>query len=224
MVESTVSDLVSALSTFIGGLGGTILVLLPGYIIGAIFSRGIRGPAVAEKVFIAVSALGGLIVHLVALPWTDHLAHEIARGGVDAHIEQIAAWSFVVLIAVPALIGVGLAHASEATGPRWLVAALREIGLTASVRTAEAWNWVFRKQATGVWVRVHLKDENGKSVLGKFSTESFASSDATLRDIYLEELWLPDDDGWFQAAYGNTQGVWISGDQIASIEFFEGSE
>lgn len=70
----------------------------------------------------------------------------------------------------------------------------------------------------GTWVRARLVD--GSRVLGTFNPRSFASSDASLRDIYLEELWEADEDVWFTHPLPTTKGIWISGDQIGAIEFF----
>lgn len=96
------------------------------------------------------------------------------------------------------------------------------VGLASSIRTREAWNWVFRRQRRGAYVRIHLLE--GPPILGKFDTQSFASSDAELRDLYIEELWSADTDGWFEEALPNSSDIWISGGQIASIEFFEGQD
>jgi hypothetical protein len=58
-------------------------------------------------------------------------------------------------------------------------------------------------------------------VYGVYSERSFASSDSDRRDLYLEQQ-LMQRDGWFAGAYPQTMGVWLSGDSIASIEFYDG--
>ena len=105
--------------------------------------------------------------------------------------------------------------------PRAVNLLLSNLGLTVSARTQEAWNWVFHRHG-GSWVRIRLLD--GATILGRFDPSSFASSDASLRDIYLEELWEEDDGGWFARPYPTTKGIWVAGEQIGAIEFFEGKD
>jgi hypothetical protein len=217
----------SALIAFLGGLGGTVVLLMPGYVLGSVYSRGIRGPAVSDRAFVAVSALGGLATHLLGLPITVPLIRGTVRDGLDHHIWFLAAGAAVVLLVLPAVIGAGLGILAEGRvpfsnreAPSWLMRLLNNLGLTVSVRTQEAWNWVFhRRQAA--WVRIRLKGDEG-IILGKFGKDSFASSDANLRDIYLQELWAADEDAWFFSPYPTTRGVWVSGSDMQSIEFFEG--
>ncbi len=127
-----------------------------------------------------------------------------------------------VLVALPVALGLLASWLSDLTSPQWVHRVMSALGLATSIRTREAWNWVFRRQRTGSYVRVTLLD--GTLILGKFDTSSFASSDATLRDIYIEQLWSADADGWFQEPYSNSEGVWITGTQIACIEIFQGED
>lgn len=71
----------------------------------------------------------------------------------------------------------------------------------------------------GSWVRIQLK-EGQRVIVGKFGTNSLASSDPTARDIYLEELWPVDKSGRPIMEAPPNRGAWIPGDQIALIEFF----
>ncbi len=69
-----------------------------------------------------------------------------------------------------------------------------------------------------MWIIIHLK--NGKTLRGKYATNSFTSSFPAERQIYLEELWLPGEKGGFKKKITRTQGVLVSQDEIAYIEFY----
>jgi hypothetical protein len=202
--------------SILAGIGGTVLLFMPGYILGVVYSRGMRGHELSDAAFAAAAAIGGVTVQLVWLGWTVPLIREVVQDGVDSHILQIVLWAFVVLILSPALLGGLLAWLSDLKSPRWLVAVLRTLGVSASVRTTEAWNWVFR-QGFPAYVRVRLKD--GKLLLGYYGPSSAASQDAASPDLYLQEVFASKDGG-FGDKLPRTKGVWISGEQIASVEFF----
>ena len=51
-----------------------------------------------------------------------------------------------------------------------------------------------------------------------FSARSFASSDPSDRDLYLEQIYKIEDDGLWQPVPMN-RGVWIRGEAIRTIEF-----
>jgi Family of unknown function (DUF6338) len=200
----------------LAGVGGVVLLFMPGYILGGVYSRGIRGRELSDPALAAATAIGGVTVQLAWLFWTVPLIEEVAEDGANDHLLQIVIWGLVVLIVTPALIGAGLAWLSDRHSPAWLVRTLSVLGLSASVRTTEAWNWVFR-QRFPAFVRVRLKD--GRLVLGYYGPSSAASQDAASPDIYLEKLYASEK-GRFGAAMPRTKGVWIAGEQIASIEFF----
>ncbi len=64
-------------ATFFGGAVATVLFLLPGYVIGKAYSGGIRSPTPSDRAFLTTIASGGLLVHLIALPWTAPLAQYV---------------------------------------------------------------------------------------------------------------------------------------------------
>lgn len=223
MLSSAVTDLV----TFLGGIGGTVLLLLPGYVLGKVFGRGVRAPDVSDRAFIAASAVGGMICHLLWLGWTIPLARALVRdwqasaGLTVGHYVQTAAWFTVVLLVTPAVLGAVVAWASALSRPERLVWVLEQLGLTSALRTGEAWNWRFRQLALskqGAWLRIRLKDGAGV-FLGKFGPESLASSNPESRDIYLEQSWPVDEQGTPIEGADSIPGVWVAGDRILSIEF-----
>ena len=78
-----------------------------------------------------------------------------------------------------------------------------------------AWDSMFLDKKDGCWVIVSLG--NGKHIGGRYSTKSYASSDAEYRDLFLEETYEVDEWGWKRI--DNTEGVWISPSEIKKIEF-----
>jgi hypothetical protein len=219
ILADTAETTKALLAFFLQGLGATALALTPGYLLGVAFTRGLRGPAPSDKAFAANAVAGALVVHALLLPWTLPLAHRVSRDGPAAHALQLTAWALVTLLAVPLAAGAVLAALTEARSPRWWVWLLTRLGVSSAARTAEAWNWVFR-QRFPAFVRVRLAD--GRVVLGWYGGRSLAASDATVRDLYLQQQWTAER-GWFKAAYPTSRGVWLSGSQIVSVEFFAGT-
>jgi hypothetical protein len=221
------TELVDTFVTFLSGLGGTILFLTPGYILGKVYSRSVRAPEREGAAFIASSAIGGLITHLLMSWWTIPLASGLVHDAGDhvgtlsiGHWFEVGAWNIIVLLLVPALLGFVLSLLTEASRPRWWVWLVRRLGLTEVLRTGLAWDWRFSqlsRSGLGAWVRIRLKEDAG-TVVGPFGPDSVASSDKSTRDIYLEEVWRVDDEG--QPVARTQAGMWIAGDEVLSIEFF----
>lgn len=222
-------DVLTGLAAFLGGLGGTVLLLMPGYIIGKIYSRGIPGPELSDTAFIAASAIGGVITHLLFLFWTVPLAQTLVDDWQDGSglgapsYTAAAVWAGTVLLAAPAFLGALFARLSSVDERSSLTPVLRWLALTTALRTQEAWNWKFRQVQDadkGYWVRVRLREDGG-TFLGKFGRRSLASSNYDRRDLYLEKTWEIDDEGRPRAESAPNAGVWLAGDQIISIEFLE---
>jgi len=99
---------------------------------------------------------------------------------------------------------------------------LEWFGLSTAKRTSEAWTWIWgelSRNKEGRWVKVILKGDGG-AYLGAFGTNSLVSSDAQIRDIYLEQKWELDAEGQPLAGNIPNNGVWISGNEISSVEFY----
>lgn len=84
-----------------------------------------------------------------------------------------------------------------------------------------AWDYVFSSRKT-YWVILHLKD--GKNIGGLYATQSFTSSFPHTKDIYLEELWHLNKKNKFTRKIPQSAGLWISAEEISSIEFFNFTE
>jgi Family of unknown function (DUF6338) len=80
------------------------------------------------------------------------------------------------------------------------------------------WDYVFGKREP-FWVIVHL--QNGQKIGGRFDNESFASSDPADEQIYLEAVWVLDEQGRFLNPVERSRGIIIMKDEIRAVEFFE---
>lgn len=126
---------------------------------------------------------------------------------------KAAGW-FWVILAGPALLGVFWAFIQQ---KEWVYTFLQRAGLKPIHVIPTSWDWRFSKMKEPHWILVTLKD--GSMVSGWFGSSSFASSDSSERDLYIEQLYEIGDEGkWVPTAEG--KGSLISGDQIRSIELW----
>lgn len=80
-----------------------------------------------------------------------------------------------------------------------------------------SWDYKFSTINGYRWIIVSLK--NGSVIAGCYSGSSFASSDDTERDLYLEKVYLINKNyEWKEQK--NTDGVLICKDEISTVEFF----
>ena len=211
------------LIAFLGGVGVAALLLTPGYVLSKVFSRGVRGPELGERAFIAASAVGAILTHVIVLFWTLPLFKSLVERfpNFDARdYLSLVAWTAVVMFGLPALLGAVLAAISE-TQWRPVESVLQWFGVSASQRTVEAWTAIFsrlERDGQTQWLQLRLK--NGRSYLAAFGSKSFISSDARLRDVYLEQIWDLDPLGRPVDRPTPNSGVWVSGEEISSIEFY----
>lgn len=81
-----------------------------------------------------------------------------------------------------------------------------------------AWDYKFSRIDEPLWVLVTLKDES--QVAGRFGRKSFASSETSERDLYLEESYkLAEDNSW--ETVEGTSGILIKAEEIRYIEFLK---
>ncbi len=79
-----------------------------------------------------------------------------------------------------------------------------------------AWDWKFTNITGEQWVLVNLK--NGDEIRGLLGSDSFASSDPTDRDLYIQWIYDINEEGkWIPL--GN-RGILIATDEIRTIEFW----
>ena len=80
-----------------------------------------------------------------------------------------------------------------------------------------AWNVLFGEQGPCL-VRATLSD--GRIIGGLYDDRSVAGYSEQVADLYLSERWEPDDKRWFVRPAHQSQGLWLSGECIASLEFY----
>jgi len=118
-----------------------------------------------------------------------------------------------VIFIWPVVVGVA---ASMLIPNPWVDAQLDKTGSRYVDRTPSAWDYAVRDRRTK-WVRVYLRD--GSVIGGWFGTDSFASLYSPRKDIYLEQMWLLQNDETFVKEQINSDGVWIGHDMISHIVF-----
>lgn len=82
----------------------------------------------------------------------------------------------------------------------------------------KAWDYIFSKQES-YNVRIILSDNT--VICGVYGSKSFTSSFPHEEDIFLEQLWIKDEDDWFDKINPVSQGVLISRKDIKRIEFYK---
>lgn len=94
----------------------------------------------------------------------------------------------------------------------------RLLGLNMIDPIPTAWDYKFSKTEGSRWVILIL--QNDQRYGGLWGSNSFASSEAGERDIFLEEAYTIKEDGtWEKIA--NTDGFLVKGEQIRSVHFFK---
>ena len=189
----------------------TIAFLVPGFIwesVLRLFLR--RREDRADRAWVRFLTLSAF--NYAFWSWLIYLL--FARAGVLAQPWVAAlAWFFILLVS-PMALGAATGFLSQRATVRRLLA---RYGVYTVHPVPTAWDYVF-SHSTGSWVLVTLAD--GSTVAGVFGARSFASSDASERDLFLERLYEVEDDGPWQPMPMN-RGVWIRGEAIRAIEFLE---
>lgn len=197
-----------------------VLVFVPGIILSQIIRSSIvfYPEQINAWHFISMGAVG-LFLHALVYPlWTWRIAKWYFAGTIDNHWAGVYAWFVVVIFLWPVVAGVLLA---------WLLRRqaidrmLDKLGMDYVDRTPTAWDYAVRVPYER-WVHVYLND--GTVIAGWFGQKSFSSLYHSKRDIYLEEVWLTDEDGTIIEPQIYTDGVWIAHDAIRNIVFQKSPE
>jgi len=103
---------------------------------------------------------------------------------------KISAW-LALIIGLPAVIGFAFGILGQNDVFRHI---LRQCGVNPVHATPSAWDYAFARLHGDHFVMVTLSD--GSTVSGIYGGHSFASSDPTERDLFLQEIYDVDGDSW----------------------------
>lgn len=197
------------------------LVLSPGYIFTQVARRVIAHVPEATDLRLLLTIITyGTVIQALAFPlWTNRVLGYYLDGQLRQHQDETFRWAGAVCLLLPVTLGLLVGWLVQAEP---IEAVLERIGLGYVARTPSAWDHAMA-QPEGSWVKVHLKDGGGV-VAGIFGKDSFASLDPNRADVYLQQAWQIDAAGTITVPVVDTDGVWVSHDVIAYIEFFDRKE
>jgi len=162
-----------------------------------------RLPPVNEAVLASLAL--SLIYYGILIPFIG--------AGISATDPRVTKFSwFSVVVVGPAIFGSFLGFWVQ-NGPlrRWL----NLIGINPVHPIPTAWDWYFKKPHHR-WIIITLKD--GTTFGGRFGSDSFASSDPTERDVFVERIWNIDENGQWKDT--GEKGLLIAHGEIRTLEFF----
>jgi hypothetical protein len=196
-----------------------VLVLTPGFIFTVALRKSVANLDSTAIRFVVMTVATGTIVHCFMFFWSARLLRIYLNDPqelLDRQIESLA-WGICTIFITPLLLGFALGYLSRLDRvDQWL----SWFGFSYVQRLPSAWDYVVGLNE-GFYVRVHLKDGGG-IIGGIYGTSSFASDERDAVDLYLEQLWIVDDNGKFIEPVSATRGVWIPRESARLIEFLEG--
>lgn len=186
----------------------TCIFLLPGFIITELIDSIVPPKSFKEVKFI-FSCIIYSIINLALWIWLDVIIIEKFKSKTVPFYIVLSSSNVGTSIITGSIIGL-IKHFEL---PRKLFG-LFKIKMNHPVPTA--WDYIFNKKEE-CFVTVTLK--SGKTVSGNFFCNSFASSEATERDLYIEKIYdVDDNENWNEVP--RSLGMYISKDEIETIEFF----
>lgn len=189
----------------------TAVFIVPGYILYSTLES-LVPRAKPDAANIVIKFLTATLIHYIIWSWLIYLMFNNKLFITNKLIFFISAIFIVVLS--PSLLGLVIAKLND---KKIIISLLQIMGYSPINPIPTAWDYKFSKMPATSWVIISLVD--GKVFYGKFSTNSYASSEPTERDMYIEDVYLLDENGrWVRRERNN--GVLINGEQIKYIEFF----
>jgi hypothetical protein len=187
-----------------------LVFVVPGIVALSVRSKFITGrsPSTSENL------LTFLVLSLVYYSFTIFLV-EYAFSVREPWQARAAIWIMLIL-GGPALFGLLLGIAAQKEWTNWIGDKLN-LNIVHVIPTA--WDWRFSKVPRGgMFIMVTLK--NGDQVAGLFGSNSFASSDAGERDLFIEEEYIVSEDGRWEAR-SERVGILICQQEVKYIEFWQ---
>lgn len=125
-------------------------------------------------------------------------------------------WRAGLAIVAPAFV---VANASRIwEGSQLRRRAYEKVGVNARHRVSTTWDYVFSLRRS-LMVRATLR--GGEVVGGYYGAESFSAYAKDGRDLYVERQWTMDADGWFEQEAPDTRGLWIPGEEVVWVAFYD---
>lgn len=185
----------------------TCLFLLPGFIIKSVTDALVSPVKYNDKKYF-LSYLFYSIVNCAVWSWAYFLINKINKEHPTIY--------WILLLAITVTGAVLLAVFIGAVKQKGVIERLfAKMKINKIHPVPTAWDYYFSKQEES-WIIVTLK--NGKTIYGKFSDNSFASSDPEERDIYIEKTYTVSEDmTWIEDE--KSKGILVSKDEIETIEF-----
>ncbi|WP_219623298.1 DUF6338 family protein [Paenibacillus pasadenensis] len=188
----------------------TFAFLVPGYLMFWVFS--IFVPTRESQLQTAI--LRYLFFSCLNYALWSPLFYYLAK--IDYSIHHTLRWFALmagVVLLSPILLGMFFSWLVQ---QKWLRKMMFKVSKSAFHPIPTAWDYKM-SNLSGSWAIVTLND--GSQVLGWYGSQSFSSSIAGERDLFLESVFQMDEDGaWIKRK--NTEGIWIPANQIKWIEFF----
>lgn len=204
------------MDTLIKGVLIPLLAVGPGFVLAATYRRQRQSPDPSDPKFVATSLIASLLPHALLIRWTYEVIGDFDRRGFEAvTYATTIAWVFCLVGALPWMLGLILSWLVDAEG---LQGILGIFSWSRAARTRTAWAWAFSPEVPA-WLLVTTGD--GQLRGGQYGEGAFASLELDDQDLYLTDPHVVDNAG--QWTRMNAQGLWIRGENIVSIEFYEGN-
>lgn len=189
----------------------TLAFLVPGFIMHLTLSVFVPQKTEQSELsflrFLTLSCLNYAI-------WSWLIYLILAAGLYSTHPYRVAfVWGLIILVS-PVIIGIALAHLSQNEIPRTF---LQHLGFNPIHEIPTAWDYRFSRIEAPTWLLVTLND--GSTVAGLFGSRSFASSEPSERDLYIQDVYKVAESGPWQKVAQN-EGILVRADQIKHIEFW----
>lgn len=190
----------------------TLAFLIPGFIFFIIYRKFVPAQSTLKE----SALLSFLLVTCVNYGFWSWLLFAIYQSefNINHPYWTGAFWLFIIFIS-PAILGFawGLINKYQLFDK-----ILNKIGINIIKSIPTSWDYKFNKINDPVWILVTLKD--GSYVAGYWGSKSFASSESTERDLYIEEVYTINSTKQWEKTKNDNDGILIQGDQIKTIEFF----
>jgi len=204
---------------------GTALLLLSAFVLPGFITLVVR-----ESTYVVRDAVTPFERLLLSLSYSVRIYGIIALGAYIArlHARDVASFyhgreslgDYILLGALTLLIlPVLLSEAGRlwSHSRRLRPAVLGVLRISPAHSTRSAWDHFFGSNAAAL-VRLTLDDE--RVVAGYFGEKSLAAYSEHTQDLFLEERWELDEDGWFTRPAPSSLGIWVPHKHVVSLEVY----